>query len=68
MPLIKGMEVVLIPAFDAKKYDELMIKYNPSHIVGVPSHYESIITSKKMNDQGHFLSCFSCRWRRYYET
>lgn len=51
MPLIKGMEVVLIPAFDPKKYDELMIKYNPSHIVGVPSHYESIITSKKMNNK-----------------
>lgn len=48
MPLIKGMEVILIPAFDPDKYDELMIKYNPTHIVGVPSHYESIITSKKM--------------------
>ena len=51
MPLIKGMEVVLIPAFDPKKYDELMIKYNPTHIVGVPSHYENIISSKKMNNK-----------------
>ena len=48
MPLIKGMEVILIPAFDPNKYDELMIKFNPTHIVGVPSHYESIITSTKM--------------------
>lgn len=48
MPLIKGMEVVLVPAFDPKKYDDLMIKYNPTHIVGVPSHYENIINSKKM--------------------
>ena len=51
MPLIKGMEVVLIPAFDPKKYDELMIKYRPTHIVGVPSHYENIITSKKMKNR-----------------
>lgn len=51
MPLIKGMEVVLIPAFDPKKYDDLMIKYNPTHIVGVPSHYENIITSKKMKNR-----------------
>ncbi|MCR5848278.1 MAG: acyl--CoA ligase, partial [Lachnospiraceae bacterium] len=48
MPLIKGMEVVLVPAFNPKKYDELMIKYHPTHIVGVPSHYENIITSRKM--------------------
>ncbi len=51
MPLVKGMEVVLIPAFDPKKYDELLIKYKPTHIVGVPSHYENIITSKKMNNR-----------------
>ena len=58
MPLIKGMEVVLIPAFDPKKYDELMIKYRPTHIVGVPSHYESIITSKKMKkrDMSYLVS------------
>ena len=49
MPLIKGMEVVLIPAFDPKKYDELMIRYKPAHIAGVPSHYENIISSRKMN-------------------
>ena len=51
MPLVMGMEVVLIPAFDPKKYDKLMIKYRPTHIVGVPSHYESIITSKKMKNR-----------------
>ncbi len=51
MPLIMGMEVILIPAFDPNKYDELMIKYNPAHIVGVPSHYESIITSNKMKNK-----------------
>ena len=58
MPLIKGMEIVLIPAFDPQKYDQLMIKHRPTHIVGVPSHYESIINSKKMKfrDMSYLVS------------
>ena len=51
MPLIKGMEVVLVPAFDPKKYDDILIKYNPAHIVGVPSHYENIISSARMKNR-----------------
>lgn len=50
LPLICGMEVVLIPQFDPKKFDQLLIKHKPNHMVGVPSHYENIIHSKKMKD------------------
>ena len=54
LPLIIGMEVVLIPQFDPNKFDELLIKHRPNHMVGVPSHYGNIINSNKM--QKHDLS------------
>ena len=48
LPLTCGMEVILIPQFDPTKFDELLLKYKPNHMVGVPSHYENIINSKKL--------------------
>ena len=48
LPLEKGMKLVVIPAFDPDEYDKLLIKYKPNHIVGVPSHYYSIMKSKRM--------------------
>ncbi len=51
LPLVTGAEVALIPAFDPDKFDELLIKYKPVHMVGVPSHYEKIVSSPKMKDQ-----------------
>lgn len=49
LPLIVGMEVILIPSFDSNKFADLMNKYHPKHMVGVPSHYGNIIHSPKMN-------------------
>jgi len=51
LPLICGMEVILIPQFDPNKFDELLIKHKPNHMVGVPSHYGSIINSKKLEKE-----------------
>lgn len=51
LPLACGMEVILIPQFDPNKFDDLLIEYKPNHMVGVPSHYGSIIKSKKMADE-----------------
>ena len=51
LPLIVGMEVILIPSFDPSKFAELLIKYRPNHMVGVPSHYGNIIRNKKMQNQ-----------------
>ncbi len=48
LPLICGMELILIPEFDPKEFDKLMNKYHPNHMTGVPSHYYSLISSKKM--------------------
>ena len=50
-PLCVGMCVILIPAFDPEKFDELILKHKPSHISGVPSHWYTIINSKKMQKQ-----------------
>ena len=48
LPLACGMEVILIPQFDPKKFDDLLIENRPNHMVGVPSHYGNIIHSKKL--------------------
>lgn len=51
LPLSVGMETILIPQFDPKKFDELLLKYRPNHMTGVPSHYGSIINSKRMKNE-----------------
>ena len=51
LPLTIGMETILIPQFDPKKFDELLLKYHPIHMVGVPSHWGHIINSKKLANQ-----------------
>ena len=48
LPLVIGMETILIPSFDAKKFDELLLKHKPVHMVGVPSYWGTIIKSKKL--------------------
>lgn len=48
LPLTIGMETILIPQFDAKKFDELILKHKPVHMVGVPSYWGIIINSKKL--------------------
>lgn len=51
LPLTIGMETILIPQFDAQKFDELLYKYKPIHMVGVPSYWGTIIKSKKLANQ-----------------
>lgn len=48
LPLTIGMETILVPQFDPKKFDELLLKYKPIHMVGVPSYWGTIIKSKKL--------------------
>ena len=50
-PLSCGMKVILIPQFDPQKFDELLLKYKPNHMVGVPSHYNNIINSKRLKNR-----------------
>lgn len=48
LPLTIGMETILIPQFDAQKFDLLIAKHKPVHMVGVPSYWGTIIKSKKL--------------------
>ena len=50
LPLSIGMTLIVLPKFDPNKYDELLLKYKPNHIAGVPSHYNTIIHSKKLKN------------------
>ena len=49
LPLVIGMETILIPSFQAKKFDELLLKHKPVHMVGVSSYWGTIINSKKLS-------------------
>ena len=51
LPLVIGMETILVPSFNAKKFDELLLKHKPIHMVGVPSYWGTIIKSKKLVKQ-----------------
>lgn len=45
-PLDLGCEVILIPQFNAKKFDKLLEKYKPNILFGVPTLYEALINTK----------------------
>ena len=47
MPLVLGLENILIPKFDAKDFPELMKKYKPNVVFGGPILYEKMMNSKK---------------------
>ncbi len=44
--LVLGGTDILIPQFDAKRFDKLFKQYKPSIIAGVPTLYEAIRTNK----------------------
>ena len=43
-PLYGGAQIVLIPQFDPKKLGQLMKKYRPNLMAGVPLHYQNLLT------------------------
>lgn len=49
LPLTMGMKVILMPSFDPKKYDEILLKHKPNYMAGVPSHYGYLLNSKKLD-------------------
>lgn len=50
MPLRLGMELVIIPKFTPDKLGELIRKYHPNHMMGVPAFYEQLMHSKALWD------------------
>lgn len=47
-PITLGATAILIPQFDAKRFDKLLHKYNPSILAGVPTLYEALLTNPHM--------------------
>ena len=50
LPLSMGMKVILMPKFDPTKYDDILLKYEPNYMAGVPSHYGYLLNSKKLQN------------------
>ena len=47
MPLVLGLNLRLIPKFDAKIFPQLMLKYRPNVVFGGPILYEKMMIDKK---------------------
>ena len=47
--LCLGATVILVPTFDAKRFDKLFTSYHPTIIAGVPTLYEALLTNKHMD-------------------
>ena len=45
-PLDLGCQVILIPQFNAKKFDKLLDKYKPNILFGVPTLFEALIDTE----------------------
>ncbi len=43
-----GAEIVLIPRFKASEFDKLLVKHNPSVLVGVPTLFSALTTNERM--------------------
>lgn len=50
LPLSHGVASVLIPQLDPEKLGSLLLKYKPSHMAGVPLHYQTIARDKKLKN------------------
>lgn len=49
-PLVLGCTTVLIPQFDANKFDVLFNKEKPAVILGVPTLFEALISNNNVKD------------------
>lgn len=47
-PLAMGSTIIMIPQFDASRFDKLLRKYNPTILIGVPTLFEALITNAYM--------------------
>lgn len=56
-PLFLGMKCVLIPAFSFKDFANLIRRYKPNFIVGVPALFESLIKNKFHENELSYIKC-----------
>lgn len=48
-PICLGLTCILVPQFDAKRFDKLLNKYKPTVITGVPTLYEALLKNEHMD-------------------
>lgn len=49
-PICLGVCCILVPTFDAKRFDKLLTKYHPTVIAGVPTLYEALLKNEHMKN------------------
>ena len=49
-PMVTGGTAILVPKFDASRFDKLLTKYKPTIIPGVPTLFEAMIKNKHMQN------------------
>ena len=49
-PMCLGASSILIPQFDAKRFDKLLVKYKPTLVPGVPTLFEAMINNEHMKN------------------
>lgn len=59
-PLYAGMKCILIPAFKASEFDNLIRKYKPNFVIGVPTLFEALLKYGKFkgNNSLSFIKNF----------
>lgn len=55
MPLCLGLEVVLIPKFEAAGWSEYIRKYQPAHVAGIPYYFSPMLEDSELEKMD--LSC-----------
>ena len=56
--LAGGWEQVVIPVFDPNTFDKVILKYKPAAAMGVPTHFDKVISSRKLI--GKYLDHIKC--------
>ena len=52
-----GIKVVLVPDFSPRKFGNLLKKYNPNFLIGVPTLYEALLKTKLPKNGLSHLTC-----------
>ncbi len=61
IPVCRGAECILVPEFNAKRFDKLLFKYKPNFLLGVPTLFESLLTNEHLqNADLSYLKCLVC--------
>ncbi len=50
IPVCRGATCILVPQFDAKRFDKLLVKYKPNFLLGVPTLFEAMLKNKHLKN------------------